>query len=69
MLLTEQDVAELLKVSLSTLRRWRLLDQGPQFLKVGALVRYKRESVDEWLATRPTGGAPRAAAVSARLTD
>ena len=55
-LLTEQDVARQLHVSLASLRRWRLLRRGPQFIKVGALVRYRPEDLEEWLAGQPTGG-------------
>jgi len=56
-LLTELDVAKQLHVSLASLRRWRLLRRGPQFIKVGALVRYRPEDLEEWLAGQPTGGA------------
>jgi len=55
-LLTEQDVAKLLHVSLASLRRWRLLDRGPRFIKVGALVRYRPEDLEAWLAGQPIGG-------------
>ena len=44
-LLTEYQVAELLKVSVATIRRRRLLRQPPDFLKIGASVRYRRESI------------------------
>ena len=40
----------------SPVRRWRLLNQGPRFLKIGAAVRYRREDVDAWLDSVPTGG-------------
>ena len=56
-LLNEHGVAGLLGVSVATVRRWRLLKQGPKFIKVGAaLVRYRMEDVSAWLASRPTGG-------------
>ena len=54
--LTEVDVARQINVSLSSLRRWRLMHQGPQFVKVGALVRYRPEDLEKWLATLPKGG-------------
>ena len=34
--LTEKDVAKQISVSLASLRRWRLLNSGPRFVKVGA---------------------------------
>jgi len=38
-LLTEEDVAKQLQVSLAALRRWRVQGRGPRFIKVSALVR------------------------------
>jgi hypothetical protein len=34
-LLTEHDVSKRLRVSLGSLRRWRMIRQGPPFFKVG----------------------------------
>ena len=44
-LLTEQEVAKLLKVSVATIRRRRLFRQPPEYLKLGASVRYRREAI------------------------
>jgi len=44
-LLNEHQVAELLKVSVATIRRRRLFRQPPDFLKIGASVRYRREAI------------------------
>jgi len=55
-LVTEHDVAEMLNVSVGTVRRWRLFDRGPRFLKIGASVRYRPEDVSDFLESRPTGG-------------
>jgi len=55
-LLNEQQVARLLNVSIATIRRWRLLRRGPIFIKLSSLVRYRREDVDAWLKSQPTGG-------------
>jgi excisionase family DNA binding protein len=55
-LLTEDDVAKQLNLSLASLRRWRLEKRGPQFIKVGSLVRYRPEDVEAWLLSLPTGG-------------
>jgi len=54
-LLTESDVAERLRVSLASVRRWRFEKRGPTFLKVGALVRYRPEDLETWVSTLPTG--------------
>jgi len=56
-LLTEGEVAQQLHVSLAALRRWRLKGRGPRFIKVSALVRYRPEQLEDWLASQPTGGA------------
>jgi hypothetical protein len=55
-LLTEGDVADRLHVSLASVRRWRLEQRGPQFIKVWSLVRYRPEDLEVWLAALPTGG-------------
>jgi predicted DNA-binding transcriptional regulator AlpA len=55
-LLTETEVSKQLRVSLAALRKWRFMKRGPQFLKVGSLVRYRQADVDQWLASLPIGG-------------
>ena len=61
-LLTEHDVARITGMSVATVRRWRLLRQGPKYLKIGAAVRYKPEDLSAWLESRPTGGGQEAKA-------
>ena len=55
-LLMEEAVSEKLQVSLACLRRWRLQGEGPQYVKMGPMVRYRPKDIEEWLATLPTGG-------------
>jgi len=55
-LLTEHDVARITGLSVASVRRWRLLQQGPKYMKLGASVRYKPDDISAWLASRPTGG-------------
>jgi predicted DNA-binding transcriptional regulator AlpA len=55
-LLTEHDVARVTCLSVASIRRWRLLRQGPKYLKIGAAVRYKPEDLKVWLDSRPTIG-------------
>jgi predicted DNA-binding transcriptional regulator AlpA len=55
-LINEYELAQMLGVSVATVRRWRLLKQGPRVLKLGVLCRYRIEDVTAWLETRPTGG-------------
>jgi hypothetical protein len=58
-LMTEHEVSKRLNVSIASLRRWRLLQRGPAFVKVGSLVRYSPEKLEAWLAGLPTGGTAR----------
>jgi helix-turn-helix protein len=55
-LLTENDVSARLHISVDSLRRWRLEKRGPTFFKVGSLVRYRPEDLEQWLLAQPTGG-------------
>jgi len=55
-LMTETEVSKQLRVSLAALRKWRVARRGPQFLKIGPLVRYRQQDIDLWLASLPVGG-------------
>jgi hypothetical protein len=58
-LMTEEQVAKQLSVSIASVRRWRLEKRGPLFVKVGTLVRYRPEDIESWLCALPTGGSER----------
>jgi predicted DNA-binding transcriptional regulator AlpA len=49
-LITERKAADLLTLSVKTLRNWRLLGYGPPHAKVGRLVRYRQSDLKAWLA-------------------
>ena len=53
------DVASITRLSVASVRRWRLLRQRPKYQKTGAAVRCRAEDVCAWLETRPTGGEPK----------
>jgi predicted DNA-binding transcriptional regulator AlpA len=55
-LLTETEVSRVLRVSLATLRKWRVDKRGPRYIKIGPLVRYQLDDLREWLSSLPTGG-------------
>jgi predicted DNA-binding transcriptional regulator AlpA len=55
-LLNEREVARITGLSVASVRRWRLLRQGPRYIKIGAAVRYRLEDISVWLKSRPTGG-------------
>lgn len=44
--LTEREVAELLGLSVATLRAWRHRGKGPRFLRLGRSVRYLPSDLD-----------------------
>lgn len=50
------EVARITGLSVASVRRWRLLHQGPRYIKIGAAVRYKAEDISAWLESRPSGG-------------
>ena len=54
--LTELEVSRAAKISLATLRRWRLEKRGPRFRKFGSLVRYGEEDLANWMKAQPSGG-------------
>jgi hypothetical protein len=47
--LTEVELADLLKLTVGTIRDWRRLRRGPPYCKLGHTVRYRRDVVDDWL--------------------
>ena len=49
-LLHSRDVATYLKVSESTLSRWRSAGTGPPFIRMSGIARYRLEAVEAWLA-------------------
>jgi excisionase family DNA binding protein len=52
-LLTQQQLADELQVSVRTLERWRREGTGPSWVRVGRSPRYRRQDIDRWLeATR-----------------
>jgi len=55
-LLNEHDVARVTRLSVASVRRWRLLKTGPKFLRLGSAVRYRPQDVAAWLDSRPSGG-------------
>jgi excisionase family DNA binding protein len=57
-LLTPQQVADLLQIPVSTLKTtWRSNRSGPVAHRVGNHLRYRREDVERWLEERRDGWA------------
>ena len=47
---TPADVATMLGVSARTLGEWRFTGDGPEFVKVGSVVRYPHDALTDWMA-------------------
>jgi hypothetical protein len=48
-LLTQEELAAVLDVSPDTLREWRRLKQGPDYVKAGKGVMYREKDIMRWL--------------------
>jgi excisionase family DNA binding protein len=53
--LTQNEVAELLRLPVRTVEDWRLTRNGPPWLKLGRHVRYERDDLLEWVKGRRHG--------------
>jgi len=49
-LMTTQELAAYLRVSMSTIYNWRTEHRGPPASKIGKHLRYRRVDVDAWIA-------------------
>ena len=52
-LLSPQQVAERVGLSVSTLAKLRLTNSGPRFRKLGVAVRYDADEVERWIEQHP----------------
>lgn len=56
-LIDDDRVAEMLGVDVVVVRRWRMANQGPQFLRLSRSVyRYRPSDVISWIESRQRGG-------------
>lgn len=51
-LLTIQQVADRLTVSVGCLRAWRIRGEGPPAIRLGSALRWDERDVDAWLDSR-----------------
>ncbi len=49
-----REIAAFLRVSESTLSRWRAEKKGPPFSRIGGVTRYRIEQVEQWLTSLDT---------------
>lgn len=50
--LTTSEAASYLGLAVSTLNKWRCYGEGPQFIKLGRAVRYRRDALERYVETR-----------------
>ena len=50
-LLNERQISQILGISVSTLRRWRSQQTGVRFVRIGSLVRYRPEDLEDFVST------------------
>lgn len=48
-LITQEEFADMLDITVETIREWRRLGQGPDFVKTGKGVMYRDTDILEWL--------------------
>ncbi len=53
---TEIEVEFLTGLRVKTLQRWRHLNQGPPFRRLGRCVRYPADALHHWIVAQPGGG-------------
>ncbi|QSH41880.1 helix-turn-helix domain-containing protein [Lentisphaerota bacterium] len=47
--LTTKKVANLLAISVETIKRFRATNEGPKYAKFGKSIRYAKKDVDTWI--------------------
>jgi excisionase family DNA binding protein len=51
-LLTVHEAARVLRISASSLNKWRLTGNGPPFVRIGTRVRYRARDLSTYIANR-----------------
>jgi predicted DNA-binding transcriptional regulator AlpA len=57
-LLSEVDAAELLGLSTRTLQSWRMQETGPDYVRAGRAIRYRRRDLLAWIDANTIRSAP-----------
>jgi len=66
-LLTETQVSMILNVSVNTLRYWRHCGDGPNYIKMGRLVRYHADELESYVQRKTCVSKARATAEEHRV--
>ena len=46
---SENEAAQYLSISVSTIRRWRRAGTGPDFYRIGKVLRYRQEALERYV--------------------
>lgn len=57
---TPDQAAEFLTMSTATLEKWRYQRRGPSFVKIGSLVRYTQQALDDYVLAQTVHEIPEA---------
>jgi predicted DNA-binding transcriptional regulator AlpA len=68
-ILSPDNAAKRVGLSVSMLAKMRCLGGGPAYLKLGRAVRYRQDDLDAWLAARRVRNTSDAERLPSRLTD
>lgn len=55
-MLNEHDAAQVLGVSVASLRRWRMFNRGPRVRKIGTRCLYHQDDLRQFIESCPTVG-------------
>lgn len=66
-LLTERQVSMIFNISINTLRYWRHCGDGPNYIKMGKLVRYHQVELESYIQRRTCVSKARATAEENRV--
>jgi Helix-turn-helix domain len=66
--LNQVELSHRWNISPRTLERWRWLGQGPQYLKIGGRVVYRRDDVEAFEAQQVRTGTPAKVGVQSRAS-
>jgi len=51
-LIDQRAMSKILRITTKTAEAWRSRGGGPRYVKVGALVRYRKSDIAEWIERR-----------------
>lgn len=52
--LTPEDLGKSWQLAPGTLANWRTQKTGPAFVRIGGMVRYRRDAIEAWLKAQPS---------------